>query len=84
MNSYPSFDPYQMLMRRKQMQDNPQDLPVMEYDPRDVQELEEFCRQYNILGFNFGKMNPKAALSMLKKKVGVVNEQKSNKIILRG
>jgi len=49
MNSYPSFDPYQMLMRRKQMQDNPQDFPVMEYDPRDVQELEEFCRQYNIL-----------------------------------
>jgi hypothetical protein len=34
------------------------------------------------LGFNFGKMNPKAALSMLKKKVGVVSEHKSNKIML--
>lgn len=84
MNSYPSFDPYQMLMRRKQMQDNPQDLPVMEYDPRDVEELEEFCRSHNILGFNFGKMGPKAALQMLKKKVGVVSEQKINKTLLRG
>jgi len=82
MNNYPSFDPYQMLMRRKQMQDNPQDIPVVEYDPRDVQELEEFCRQYNILGFNFGKMNPKAALSMLKRKVGVINEHTPIKKIL--
>ena len=84
MNSYPSFDPYQMLMRRKQMQDNPQDLPVMEYDPRDVEELEEFCKNHNILGFNFGRMGPKAALQMLKRKVGVVSEQKINKTLLRG
>lgn len=84
MNEYPSFDPYQALMRRKQMQDNPQDLPVMEYDPRDVQELEEFCRNHNILGFNFGRMGPKAALQMLRRKVGVVSEQKINKTLLRG
>jgi hypothetical protein len=84
MNSYPSFDPYQMLMRRKQMQDDPQDIPVMEYDPRDVEELEEFCKNHNILGFNFGRMGPKAALQMLKRKVGVVSEQKINKTLLRG
>ena len=84
MNSYPSFDPYQMLMRRKQMQDDPQDIPVMEYDPRDVEELEEFCKNHNILGFNFGRMGPKAALQMLKRKVGVVSEQKINKSLLRG
>jgi len=78
------FDPYQTLMRRKQMQDNSQDLPVMEYDPRDVEELEEFCRNHNILGFNFGKMAPKAALQMLKRKVGVVSEQNINKKLLRG
>ena len=41
MNEYPSFDPYQALMRRRHMQDNPQDMPVVEYDPRDVEELEE-------------------------------------------
>lgn len=84
MNSYPSFDPYQMLMRRKQMQDDPQDIPVMEYDPRDIEELEEFCKNHNILGFNFGRMGPKAALQMLKRKVGVVSEQKINKTLLRG
>lgn len=82
MSEYPSFDPYQLLMRRKQMQDNPHDFPVMQYDLKDIHELEEFCRQYNILGFNCGKMNPKAALNMLKRKVGVINEHIPIKKIL--
>ena len=84
MNDYPTFDPYQMLMRRKQSQDYFQDTPVVEYDPRDIEELEEFCSKHNILGFNFGKMGPKAALQMLKRKMGVVTEQKINKTILHG
>ena len=80
------FDPYQAMLRRKQSNVSDEsgyiNTEVQQYDPRDVQELEEFCQQYGIMGFNFGKMNPKAALSMLKKKVGVVSEHKSNKIIL--
>ena len=84
MNEYPSFDPYQMLMRRKQMQDYSQNMPVVEYDPNDIQELEDFCAKHNILGFNFGKMGPKAALRMLKGKMGIVSEQKINKTILHG
>ncbi len=84
MNDYPTFDPYQMLMRRKQMHDYSHDIPVVEYDPTDIQELEEFCAKHNILGFNFGKMGPKAALQMLKKKMGVVTEQKLNKRMLHG
>jgi len=80
------FDPYQAMFRRKQSNVSDEsgyiNTEVQQYDPRDVQELEEFCQQYGIMGFNFGKMNPKAALSMLKKKVGVVSEHKSNKIIL--
>jgi len=80
------FDPYQAMLRRKQSNVSDEsgyiNTEVQQYDPRDVQELEEFCQQYGIMGFNFGKMNPKAALSMLKKKVGVVSEHKSNKIML--
>ena len=80
------FDPYQAMLRRKQSNVSDEsgyiNTDIQQYDVKDVQELEEFCRQYNILGFNFGKMNPKAALSMLKKKVGVVSEHKSNKIML--
>ena len=80
------FDPYQAMLRRKQSNVSDEsgyiNTDIQQYDVKDVQELEEFCRQHNILGFNFGKMNPKAALSMLKKKVGVVSEHKSNKIML--
>ena len=82
--NYPAFDPYQMLLRRKQQEENPQSFPVIQYDEHDIRELEEFCKQYNILGFNCGKMGPKAALNMLKKKLGVVSEKIENKKMLLG
>ena len=82
--NYPAFDPYQMLLRRKQQEEDPQSFPVIQYDERDIRELEEFCKQYNILGFNCGKMGPKAALNMLKNKLGVVSEKIENKKMLLG
>lgn len=78
--NYPSFDPYQMLLRRKQQQEeDPQSFPVIQYDKNDIKELEEFCKQYNIIGFNCGKMGPKAALNVLKNKLGIVFEKIENK-----
>jgi len=81
------FDPYQAILRRKQSnmpnEDGYINAEVQQYDPKDIQALEEFCRQYGIMGFNFGKMNPKVALQMLKNKMGVVH-QSSNKKILNG
>lgn len=80
------FDPYQAMLKRKQsaIEDesgyiNP---PTQQYDPKDIQEVEDFCRKYGIMGFNFGKMNPKAALQMLKNKMGIINEKSSNKKML--
>jgi hypothetical protein len=55
---------------------------VQPYDAKDIQALEEFCQQYGIMGFNFGKMNPKSALRMLKGKMGIIDEKVSNKKIL--
>jgi hypothetical protein len=55
---------------------------VEQYDPKDIQALEEFCQQYGIMGFNFGKMNPKSALRMLKGKMGIVDETVYNKKML--
>lgn len=80
----PSFDPYQILLRRKQREEDPQSFPTIEYDQNDIRELEEFCRQYNILGFNCGRMGPKAALNMLKNKLGILTEKTDNKKILLG
>jgi hypothetical protein len=55
---------------------------IEQYDPNDIQELEEFCQQYGIMGFNFGKMNPKSALRMLKNKIGIVEKVNNKKMLL--
>lgn len=82
------FDPYQAMLRRKQSnvpnEDGYINAEIQQYDPRDIKELEEFCQQYGIMGFNFGKMNPKSALRMLKNKMGIVQESATNKKILNG
>ena len=85
-SSINGFDPYQAMLRRKQSDTSNEsgdiNMDVQQYDPKDIQELEEFCQQYGIMGFNFGKMNPKAALRMLKGKMGVIDEKVSNKKML--
>jgi len=83
------FDPYQVMLKRRQRATdddtiNYKDIEVVQYDSEDVRALEEFCKQYNILGFNCGKMGPKAALNMLKNKLGVITEKIDNKKILLG
>jgi hypothetical protein len=85
-SSVNGFDPYQAMLRRKQSNVDTDagynNDPVQQYDPKDIQELEEFCRQYGIMGFNFGKMNPKSALRMLKGKMGIIDEKVGNKKML--
>ncbi len=82
------FDPYQAMLRRKQSNVSDEsgyiNTEVQQYDPRDVQELEEFCQQYGIMGFNFGKMNPKSALRMLKGKMGIREEKPTPTTVLFG
>jgi len=85
-SSINSFDPYQAMLRRKQSNVSNEggyiNAEVEQYDPKDIQALEEFCQQYGIMGFNFGKMNPKSALKMLKGKMGIIDEKVSNKKML--
>lgn len=66
-----AFDPYQALLKRKQKGEDTTLPPVAEYDPNDIYELQEFCKQHGIAGFNFGRMSPKAALKMLKARMGI-------------
>lgn len=61
-----SMDHIMKLINRKKEQE----LPMVEFDQSDVKELEEFCRTHGIVGFNCGNMNPKAALEILKNRVG--------------
>jgi len=74
------FDPADLMTKRKQQQDNPQDPTVMEYDSEDIAELESFCRMHGILGFNCGRMSPKSALRMLKSRMGASLDDNISKV----
>ncbi len=82
------FDPYQAMLRRKQSSVSDEsgyiNADVEQYDVKDIQALEEFCQQYGIMGFNFGKMNPKSALRMLKGKMGIREEKPTPTTVLFG
>ncbi len=82
------FDPYQAMLRRKQSNVSDEsgyiNAEVQQYDVKDIQALEEFCQQYGIMGFNFGKMNPKSALRMLKGKMGIQEEKPTPTTVLFG
>jgi hypothetical protein len=85
-SSINGFDPYQAMLKRKQSNVSDEggyiNAEIEQYDPNDIQELEEFCQQYGIMGFNFGKMNPKSALRMLKNKIGIVEKVNNKKMLL--
>lgn len=85
----PPFDIYNALVKRKKQGEDTNLPPIQEFPQEDVEELESFCRKYGILGFNCGRMNPKAALNMLRRKIGVKYDETStprvvNKHLLNG
>jgi hypothetical protein len=72
----PGFDPAAILIKRKQMQDDMENMDapppeVESFDPVDVKELKDFCARNGVIGFNFGSLSPKAALAMLKGQMGI-------------
>ena len=78
---------FQNLVRRKQQGEDTNLPPIQEFPQQDINELESFCRKYGIIGFNCGRMHPKAALRMLKMRMGIPNEEKpivENKSLLKG
>ena len=82
----PDFDPVALMTKKKQQED-PTNSPIVNYDINDINELESFCRKYGIIGFNCGRMHPRAALRMLKMRMGIPNEEKpivENKSLLKG
>ena len=69
------FDIYSALVKRKKQGEDTTLPPIQEFPQQDIEELESFCRKYGIIGFNCGRMNPKAALRMLKSRMGVPIEE---------
>jgi hypothetical protein len=64
---------FQSLVRRKKQGEDTTLPPVQQFPQSDIDELESFCKAHGILAFNCGRMNPKAALQMLKGKLGVLS-----------
>ena len=54
------------------------------YNKEDVDELESFCKKHGIVGCNFKNMDPKAALRLLKAKVGFREDVITKKTLLKG
>ena len=78
---------FQSLVRRKQQGEDTNLPPIQEFPQQDINELESFCRKYGIIGFNCGRMHPKAALRMLNMRMGIPNEEKpivENRSLLKG
>ncbi len=71
----PPFDIYNALVKRKKQGEDTTLPPIQEFPQEDIEELELFCRKYGILGFNCGRMHPKAALRMLKSRMGIPIEE---------
>jgi hypothetical protein len=58
--------------------------PIPEYDPKDMEELETYCRSRGIVGVNFQGRSPKAILSMLKGMRGESQTSQTKKGLLNG
>jgi len=71
----PKLDPYALMVSRQQQNkgESAIDSPVQKWPDSDIKRLEEFCREHGIIGFNAGRMNPLAALALLKQKLGLVD-----------
>ncbi len=65
------FDPYQALLKKKEEETLPIDSSTIQKWPdEDLKQLEDYCQTMGIVGFQCGRMNPKAALLFLKRKFG--------------
>jgi hypothetical protein len=62
-------DPYQVMLNRKRGIE-PDLPPVQEHSSETVKKLQDYCQKMGIIGFNCGRMNPLAALQMLKNQLG--------------
>ncbi len=67
-----TVDPYKLMLQRKQGI-TPETAPIPtapEWPAEQVKKLQDYCAKMGIVGFNSGRMNPIAALAILKKQFG--------------
>ena len=60
------------------------DAKPAEWPAKDIKALADFCKKNNILGFDCGRMSPIAALALLKRKLGWVDNPLSERVPFDG
>ena len=70
-----TVDPYQLMLQKKRGESSNESKPVQvtQWPQSVVKQLEDYCAEMEILGFNCGLMHPLAALAMLKQEYGEKN-----------
>ena len=78
------FDPYKTMLMKKEADDGSKPIDTtntIKWPEGDIRKLEEFCKQYGIVGFSCGRMSPLSALVLLKAKLGVVDNTPSESVL---
>jgi hypothetical protein len=70
-----SMDDILALLKNKTSKNLP---PEIQYNEDDIKELEKFCESHGIINFNCGNMSPKAAIKILKSRMGIVDHTIAN------
>lgn len=67
-----TVDPYQLMLKKKRQEDTGEIDPnsIVKWPEEDVRKLQDYCTRMGIVGFSSGRMNPIAALAMLKQQLG--------------
>lgn len=69
-----TYDPYQLLIQKQRGESIPAEIDkstIQTWPDESIKALQDYCNKMGIIGFSSGKMNPIAALSMLKQQYGV-------------
>jgi len=67
-----NFDPHAMMIKKNQVEKGeiaPDTTPEVKWPEDQVKALEDFCKQYGIIGFK-SKLSPAVSLAFLKRKIG--------------
>lgn len=80
----PGFDPHQLMVKKHKVETGEvapdTTISSVQWPEKDMEVLNDFCKQHNIMGFNCGRMSPISALAFLKNKIGLSDKSLSERI----
>ena len=77
-----TFDPHALMVKKKEVEKGEIEdtTPKQVWPEKDVKALEDFCFKYGLIGFSYGRTPPIIALSILKQRMGIVDDPLETRI----